>query len=308
MLAGKADANVSNGTFDCDEGKADYIQSWSSFKKTFCCQMKNFGCMNWTQLANGYCSPTGTSVNATYNFASGQGKEGCKDECDLTPTCNFAIYNSASGVCSMNSHEVSPTNCTNEEKFWSFWKPPSQAAPALAKDATTTTTTPLRDDDAPVFLAPSSTLPLFFQTTATPYRPPDPDKGGWKLERVPDARVPDYAGKPPSAKPGAKDPDGGRGSPYAPPGDHDMGPVAPEEPPSTSPNVLEAEPAPAPDMGPVAPMEIDSTTGPAEPPTGAGVAATGFRNSGGPNLWPGSSFPGGPPQSRPFSPVPVPTR
>merc|ERR1719277_584204 len=188
----------------------------------------------------------------------------------------------------MSSHEVSPTNCTNEEKFWSFWKPPSQAAPALAKDATTTTTTPLRDDDAPVFLAPSSTLPLFFQTTATPYTPPDgeDDKKGWKLERVPDATVPDYAGKPPSEKPGPKDPDGGRGSPYtsnvnmeghdmgpvAPESHdftsnvnmqgHDMGPVAPEEPPSTSPDVLEAEPAPAPDMGPVAPEE--SNTGPAE--------------------------------------------
>ncbi|CAK0817724.1 unnamed protein product, partial [Prorocentrum cordatum] len=45
-----------------------------------------------------------------------------------------------------------------------------------------------------------------------------------------------------------------RGSPYTGMVAHDMGPVAPEEPPSTSPpDILEAEPAP--DMGPVAPEE-----------------------------------------------------
>merc|ERR1740121_2106480 len=113
---------------------------------------------------------------------------------------------------------------------------------------------------------------------ATPYTPPDSEdsKKGWKLERVPDATVPDYAGKPPSEKPGPKDPDGGRGSPFTSNVNmegHDMGPVAPEEPPSTSPDILEAEPAPAPDMAPVAPEE--STTGPAEPPSGAGVEAAG---------------------------------
>merc|ERR1740127_350120 len=78
----------------------------------------------------------------------------------------------------MSSHEVAPTDCSTDEKFWSFWKPASQAAPAPPKDASTTTTTPLKDEDAPVFLAPSSTLPLFFQTTATPYTPPECE--GWK--------------------------------------------------------------------------------------------------------------------------------
>jgi len=252
----------------------------------------------WTELANGYCSPTGTYINETYNFGSGQGKDGCKDECDQTSTCNFVIYNSATGVCSMSSHEVAPTDCNKEEKFWSLWKPPSQAAPALPEGATTTTTTPLKDEDAPVFLAPSTTLPLFFETTVTPYQPPENSTGGWKLERVADATVPDYAGKPPSGKPGEQepvDPDGGRGSPYTGMVAHDMGPVAPEEPPSTSPpDILEAEPAP--DMGPVAPE--DPTTGPEDPLLSRqGPADGAFRPAPLPSMSgpPGQLQRGGPP-------------